>query len=150
MFSTYLSYHFPEETRHFHLKKSDIFKFSVHFLTFLRITGPIVQTVQFHQDSPDNMTFKVSLTAATIEEKRLWCHHLKRLMMENHPAPVPTAAKSKILNGKFIRRLAQGQCRVRMELNVKTNIPRFPRILTLHITHPLFLFLLHHHHHQII
>ena len=73
-----------------------------------------------------NMIFKVSLTAATIEEKRLWCHHLKRLMMENHPAPVPTAAKSKILNGKFIRRLAQGQCRVRMELNVKTNIPPFP------------------------
>ena len=80
------------------------------------------------------MIFKVSLTAATIEEKRLWCHHLKRLMMENHPAPVPTAAKSKILNGKFIRRLAQGQCRVRMELNVKTNIPRFPRTLSFHYT----------------
>ena len=77
----------------------------------------------FREPSRRNWIFKVSLTAATIEEKRLWCHHLKRLMMENHPAPVPTAAKSKILNGKFIRRLAQCQCRVRMELNVKTNIP---------------------------
>ena len=107
---------------------------------------PIVPIVQDTRVPRTNMIFKVSLTAATIEEKRLWCHHLKRLMMENHPAPVPTAAKSKILNGKFIRRLAQGQCRVRMELNVKTNIPRFPRILTLHITHPLFL--LHHHLHH--
>jgi len=52
----------------------------------------------------DDIKNKVSLTAATIEEKRLWCHHLKRLMMENHPAPVPTAAKSKILNAELASR----------------------------------------------
>ncbi|XP_075281168.1 pleckstrin homology domain-containing family G member 3 [Opisthocomus hoazin] len=38
-----------------------------------------------------------SLQAKSVEEKRLWTHHIKRLILENHHAIVPQKAKEAIL-----------------------------------------------------
>ncbi|NWQ81276.1 PKHG3 protein, partial [Columbina picui] len=38
-----------------------------------------------------------SLQAKTVEEKRLWTHHIKRLILENHHAIIPQKAKEAIL-----------------------------------------------------
>ncbi|CAG5102101.1 Oidioi.mRNA.OKI2018_I69.chr1.g142.t1.cds [Oikopleura dioica] len=51
----------------------------------------------------DDIKSKIILTAITLEDKSFFCHHLKRLMMENHPAPVPNDAKDKILNCDAMR-----------------------------------------------
>ncbi|XP_039408339.1 pleckstrin homology domain-containing family G member 3 isoform X1 [Corvus cornix cornix] len=38
-----------------------------------------------------------SLQAKTVEEKRVWTHHIKRLILENHHATIPQKAKEAIL-----------------------------------------------------
>ncbi|NXI29602.1 PKHG3 protein, partial [Sterrhoptilus dennistouni] len=38
-----------------------------------------------------------SLQAKSVEEKRLWTHHIKRLILENHHATIPQKAKEAIL-----------------------------------------------------
>ncbi|NWY16421.1 PKHG3 protein, partial [Aphelocoma coerulescens] len=38
-----------------------------------------------------------SLQAKTVEEKRMWTHHIKRLILENHHATIPQKAKEAIL-----------------------------------------------------
>ncbi|XP_028294001.1 pleckstrin homology domain-containing family G member 3-like isoform X6 [Gouania willdenowi] len=39
-----------------------------------------------------------TVQAKTVEEKRLWSHHIKRLILENHNAVVPQRAKEAILD----------------------------------------------------
>ncbi|XP_078263385.1 pleckstrin homology domain-containing family G member 3-like [Rhinoraja longicauda] len=40
---------------------------------------------------------QITVQAKTVEEKRLWTHHIKRLILENHHAIIPQKAKEAIL-----------------------------------------------------
>ncbi|GCB59951.1 hypothetical protein scyTo_0012640 [Scyliorhinus torazame] len=48
----------------------------------------------FHYKNPKQQH---AVQAKTVEEKRLWTHHIKRLILENHHAIVPQKAKEAIL-----------------------------------------------------
>ncbi|XP_039768182.1 pleckstrin homology domain-containing family G member 2, partial [Ornithorhynchus anatinus] len=63
------------------------------------------------ENPKDPLSFKVSdltipkhqhlLQAKNQEEKRLWIHYLKRLIVENHPASIPQKAKQVLLENSF-------------------------------------------------
>uniref|UniRef100_A0A8C5H0Q1 Pleckstrin homology domain-containing family G member 3-like n=1 Tax=Gouania willdenowi TaxID=441366 RepID=A0A8C5H0Q1_GOUWI len=42
-----------------------------------------------------------TVQAKTVEEKRLWSHHIKRLILENHNAVVPQRVKETLYPGKY-------------------------------------------------
>ncbi|CDQ65941.1 unnamed protein product [Oncorhynchus mykiss] len=44
-----------------------------------------------------------TVQAKTVEEKRLWAHHIKRLILENHHTIVPQKAKEAILENDSLR-----------------------------------------------
>ncbi|NXX16854.1 PKHG3 protein, partial [Podargus strigoides] len=46
---------------------------------------------------PDPTTLSVLPQAKSVEEKRVWTHHIKRLILENHHAIIPQKAKEAIL-----------------------------------------------------
>ncbi|XP_039598168.1 pleckstrin homology domain-containing family G member 3 isoform X2 [Polypterus senegalus] len=64
-------------------------------------------TLMMTEKAKDSLTFSVmhykrpkqpfTLQARTIEEKKLWTHHIKRLILENHQALIPQKAKEAIL-----------------------------------------------------
>nr|XP_029531162.1 pleckstrin homology domain-containing family G member 3-like isoform X3 [Oncorhynchus nerka] len=46
-----------------------------------------------------------TVQAKTVEEKRLWAHHIKRLILENHHTIVPQKAKEAILENYYLMML---------------------------------------------
>ncbi|XP_041121070.1 pleckstrin homology domain-containing family G member 3-like isoform X2 [Polyodon spathula] len=64
-------------------------------------------TLMLIESTRDSLTFSVThykhpkqphtVQARTVEEKRLWAHHIKRLILENHHAIIPQKAKEAIL-----------------------------------------------------
>uniref|UniRef100_A0A8C4T9N8 Pleckstrin homology domain-containing family G member 3 n=1 Tax=Erpetoichthys calabaricus TaxID=27687 RepID=A0A8C4T9N8_ERPCA len=64
-------------------------------------------TLMMTKKAKDSLTFSVmhykrpkqpfTVQARTIEEKKLWTHHIKRLILENHQALIPQKAKEAIL-----------------------------------------------------
>ncbi|XP_033014497.1 pleckstrin homology domain-containing family G member 2 [Lacerta agilis] len=63
------------------------------------------------ENTKDPMSFKISdlsipkqqhvVQVRNQEEKRLWIHYLKRLIVENHPASIPQKAKQVLLENSF-------------------------------------------------
>uniref|UniRef100_A0A8C6YBW4 DH domain-containing protein n=1 Tax=Naja naja TaxID=35670 RepID=A0A8C6YBW4_NAJNA len=78
------------------------------------------------ENTKDPLSFKISdlsipkqqhtVQVRNQEEKRLWIHYLKRLIVENHPASIPQKAKQVLLENSF-----QGKNRGR----VQTPLPHF-------------------------
>ncbi|XP_066550862.1 pleckstrin homology domain-containing family G member 3 isoform X2 [Amia ocellicauda] len=64
-------------------------------------------TLMLIESAKDSLSFSVThykhpkqphtVQAKTVEEKRLWTHHIKRLILENHHAIIPQKAKEAIL-----------------------------------------------------
>ncbi|XP_050948135.1 LOW QUALITY PROTEIN: pleckstrin homology domain-containing family G member 3 [Labeo rohita] len=64
-------------------------------------------TLMLIESAKDSLCFSVthykhpkqphSVQARTVEEKKLWAHHIKRLILENHQAVIPQKAKEAIL-----------------------------------------------------
>uniref|UniRef100_A0A8C1U0D9 Si:ch73-212j7.3 n=1 Tax=Cyprinus carpio TaxID=7962 RepID=A0A8C1U0D9_CYPCA len=64
-------------------------------------------TLMLIESAKDSLCFSVthykhpkqphSVQARTMEEKKLWAHHIKRLILENHQAVIPQKAKEAIL-----------------------------------------------------
>ncbi|XP_059369269.1 pleckstrin homology domain-containing family G member 3 [Carassius carassius] len=64
-------------------------------------------TLMLIESAKDSLCFSVthykhpkqphSVQAKTVEEKKLWAHHIKRLILENHQAVIPQKAKEAIL-----------------------------------------------------
>ncbi|XP_029943239.1 pleckstrin homology domain-containing family G member 3-like isoform X3 [Salarias fasciatus] len=64
--------------------------------------------LMFSESSRDSLSFSVahykqpkqaqSLQARNLEEKKLWAHHIKRIILENHYAIIPQRAKEAILD----------------------------------------------------
>ncbi|KAK2855786.1 hypothetical protein Q5P01_004521 [Channa striata] len=64
-------------------------------------------TLMLIESSKDSLSFSVThykhpkqphtVQAKTVEEKKLWAHHIKRLILENHQAVIPQKAKEAIL-----------------------------------------------------
>ncbi|KAG7272637.1 hypothetical protein CRUP_033146 [Coryphaenoides rupestris] len=45
----------------------------------------------------EHYVFKAHISARNLEEKKLWSHHIKRIILENHQAIIPQKAKEAIL-----------------------------------------------------
>ncbi|XP_016318265.1 pleckstrin homology domain-containing family G member 3-like [Sinocyclocheilus anshuiensis] len=61
-----------------------------------------VQSLLINWKGPDLTTYgelvlEGTFRARTVEEKKLWAHHIKRLILENHQAVIPQKAKEAIL-----------------------------------------------------
>ncbi|XP_041831365.1 pleckstrin homology domain-containing family G member 3 isoform X2 [Melanotaenia boesemani] len=64
-------------------------------------------TLMLIESSKDSLSFSVThykhlkqphtVQAKTVEEKKLWAHHIKRIILENHQAIIPQKAKEAIL-----------------------------------------------------
>ncbi|KAL7388197.1 hypothetical protein ABVT39_008685 [Epinephelus coioides] len=64
-------------------------------------------TLMLIESSKDSLSFSVThykhpkqphtVQAKTVEEKKLWAHHIKRIILENHHAIIPQKAKEAIL-----------------------------------------------------
>ncbi|XP_077076333.1 pleckstrin homology domain-containing family G member 3 isoform X1 [Siphateles boraxobius] len=64
-------------------------------------------TLMLIESAKDSLCFSVThykhpkqphtVQAKTVEEKKLWAHHIKRLILENHQAEIPQKAKEAIL-----------------------------------------------------
>ncbi|XP_026147389.1 pleckstrin homology domain-containing family G member 3 isoform X4 [Carassius auratus] len=71
-------------------------------------------TLMLIESAKDSLCFSVthykhpkqphSVQAKTVEEKKLWAHHIKRLILENHQAVIPQKAKEAILEMDSIYR----------------------------------------------
>ncbi|XP_056620420.1 pleckstrin homology domain-containing family G member 3 isoform X2 [Triplophysa dalaica] len=70
-------------------------------------TGISCSTLMLIESAKDPLCFSVThykhpkqphtVQARTVEEKKLWAHHIKRLILENHQAVIPQKAKEAIL-----------------------------------------------------
>ncbi|XP_026856024.2 pleckstrin homology domain-containing family G member 3 isoform X2 [Electrophorus electricus] len=70
-------------------------------------------TLMLIESAKDSLRFSVThykhpkqphtMQAKTVEEKRLWAHHIKRLILENHHAIIPQKAKDAILDMRSSR-----------------------------------------------
>ncbi|XP_043963009.1 pleckstrin homology domain-containing family G member 3-like isoform X2 [Gambusia affinis] len=75
-----------------------------HFVYKTHISS---STLLLIESAKDSLSFSVShykhlkqthnVQAKTVEEKKLWAHHIKRIILENHQAAIPQKAKEAIL-----------------------------------------------------
>ncbi|XP_014836817.1 PREDICTED: pleckstrin homology domain-containing family G member 3 isoform X2 [Poecilia mexicana] len=75
-----------------------------HFVYKTHISS---STLLLIESAKDSLSFSVShykhlkqthnMQAKTVEEKKLWAHHIKRIILENHQAAIPQKAKEAIL-----------------------------------------------------
>eukprot|EP00062_Callorhinchus_milii_P008654 gi/632951600/ref/XP_007891392.1/ PREDICTED: pleckstrin homology domain-containing family G member 3-like [Callorhinchus milii] len=75
-----------------------------HFIYKSHITCSMLMLIESTRDSLyfglmhyKNSKQQHTVQAKTVEEKRLWTHHIKRLILENHHAIIPQKAKEAIL-----------------------------------------------------
>ncbi|TTC73818.1 Pleckstrin homology domain-containing family G member 3 [Bagarius yarrelli] len=71
-------------------------------------THIMCSTLMLIESAKDSLRFSVThykhpkqphtMRAKTVEEKKLWAHHIKRLILENHHAIIPQKAKDAILD----------------------------------------------------
>lgn len=50
-----------------------------------------------------NKVKQYTIIAPCVEEKKMWTHHIKRLIIENHHAKIPLNVKQTIMRSKPIR-----------------------------------------------
>ncbi|XP_030071373.1 pleckstrin homology domain-containing family G member 3 isoform X2 [Microcaecilia unicolor] len=79
-------------------KRGDHFTYKTHiFCSSLMLIESSKDSLCFSVTHYKNNKQQHNLQAKTVEEKRLWTHHIKRLILENHHAIIPQKAKDAIL-----------------------------------------------------
>nr|XP_033807996.1 pleckstrin homology domain-containing family G member 3 isoform X3 [Geotrypetes seraphini] len=79
-------------------KHGDHFTYKAHILcSNLMLIESSKDSLCFSVTSYKNNKQQYNMQARTVEEKRLWTHHIKRLILENHHAIIPQKAKDAIL-----------------------------------------------------
>ncbi|XP_077408104.1 pleckstrin homology domain-containing family G member 3-like [Vanacampus margaritifer] len=71
-------------------------------------------TLMLIESTKDSLSFSVThykqpkqphtVQAKTVEERKMWAQHIKRVILENHHAIIPQKAKDTILNSRYPRR----------------------------------------------
>ncbi|XP_032440701.1 pleckstrin homology domain-containing family G member 3 isoform X4 [Xiphophorus hellerii] len=102
-----------------------------HFVYKTHISS---STLLLIESAKDSLSFSVShykhlkqthnVQAKTVEEKKLWAHHIKRIILENHQAAIPQKAKEAILEMDSI---GPARYRYSPERLKKTATDEFPR-----------------------
>ncbi|XP_076021421.1 pleckstrin homology domain-containing family G member 3-like isoform X2 [Genypterus blacodes] len=112
---------------------------SEHFIYKTHIT---CSTLMLIESSKDSLSFSVThykhpkqshtVQAKTVEEKKLWTHHIKRLILENHHAIIPQKAKEAILemNSTFSRRFHYSPERLNKALSCQSEFSHDERPAT--------------------
>ncbi|XP_045915861.1 pleckstrin homology domain-containing family G member 3-like isoform X2 [Micropterus dolomieu] len=93
-------------------------------------------TLMLIESAKDSLSFSVThykhpkqphtVQAKTVEEKKLWAHHIKRIILENHHAIIPQKAKEAILemNSIYPPRYRYSPERLKKALSQSDEIPR--------------------------
>ncbi|XP_072130541.1 uncharacterized protein [Mobula birostris] len=79
-------------------KRADQYTYSLHiFCCNLTLSENVKDSLSFRVTDLTVPRQQHTLQAKNQEEKRLWIHYLKRLIVENHPASIPQKAKQVLL-----------------------------------------------------
>ncbi|XP_051900290.1 pleckstrin homology domain-containing family G member 3 isoform X2 [Pristis pectinata] len=79
-------------------KRADQYTYSLHiFCCNLTLSENLKDSLSFRVTDLTVPRQQHTLQAKNQEEKRLWIHYLKRLIVENHPASIPQKAKQVLL-----------------------------------------------------
>ncbi|KAM4662719.1 pleckstrin homology domain-containing family G member 3 isoform 2-T2 [Discoglossus pictus] len=79
-------------------KRGDHFVYKTHIpCTSLMLIESTRDSLCFSVTHYKNSKQQHNIQAKTVEEKRLWTHHIKKLILENHQAIIPQKAKEAIL-----------------------------------------------------
>ncbi|KAI3364694.1 hypothetical protein L3Q82_011472 [Scortum barcoo] len=93
-------------------------------------------TLMLIESAKDSLSFSVThykhpkqphtVQAKTVEEKKLWAHHIKRIILENHHAIIPQKAKEAILemNSIYPPRYRYSPERLKKALSQSDEFPR--------------------------
>ncbi|XP_029983870.1 pleckstrin homology domain-containing family G member 3-like [Sphaeramia orbicularis] len=94
-------------------------------------------TLMLIESAKDSLSFSVThykhpkqphtVQAKTVEEKKLWAHHIKRIILENHHAIIPQKAKEAILEMDSIYPPRYRYSPERLKKALSTQSDEFPR-----------------------
>ncbi|XP_075692784.1 pleckstrin homology domain-containing family G member 2 [Rhinoderma darwinii] len=83
-------------------KRMDLFIYKIHiFCCNLTLTEHLKDNLSFRVSDLTIPKHQQVIQARNQEEKRLWIYHMKRLIVENHPASIPQKAKQVLLENTF-------------------------------------------------
>ncbi|XP_053328612.1 pleckstrin homology domain-containing family G member 2 [Spea bombifrons] len=83
-------------------KRTDLFIYKMHiFCCNLVLTEHLKDSLSFRVSDLTIPKHQQLIQARNQEEKRLWIHYIKRLIVENHPASIPQKAKQVLLENGF-------------------------------------------------
>ncbi|KAG9478285.1 hypothetical protein GDO78_013333 [Eleutherodactylus coqui] len=83
-------------------KRTDLFIYKMHiFCCNLALTEHLKDSLSFRVSDLTIPKHQQVIQARNQEEKRLWIYHIKRLIVENHPASIPQKAKQVLLENTF-------------------------------------------------
>ncbi|XP_069799747.1 pleckstrin homology domain-containing family G member 2 [Dendropsophus ebraccatus] len=83
-------------------KRMDLFIYKMHiFCCSLALTEHLKDSLSFRVSDLTIPKHQQVIQARNQEEKRLWIYHIKRLIVENHPASIPQKAKQVLLENTF-------------------------------------------------
>ncbi|XP_056397178.1 pleckstrin homology domain-containing family G member 2 isoform X2 [Hyla sarda] len=83
-------------------KRMDLFIYKMHiFCCSLALTEHLKDSLSFRVSDVTIPKHQQVIQARNQEEKRLWIYHIKRLIVENHPASIPQKAKQVLLENTF-------------------------------------------------
>ncbi|XP_069602617.1 pleckstrin homology domain-containing family G member 2 [Ranitomeya imitator] len=83
-------------------KRMDLFIYKMHiFCCSLALTEHLKDSLSFRVSDLTIPKHQQLIQARNQEEKRLWIYHIKRLIVENHPASIPQKAKQVLLENTF-------------------------------------------------
>ncbi|KAM3910903.1 pleckstrin homology domain-containing family G member 2 [Leptodactylus fuscus] len=83
-------------------KRMDLFIYKMHiFCCNLTLTEHLKDSLSFRVSDLTISKHQQVIQARNQEEKRLWIYHIKRLIVENHPASIPQKAKQVLLENTF-------------------------------------------------
>ncbi|XP_073405118.1 pleckstrin homology domain-containing family G member 2 [Dendrobates tinctorius] len=83
-------------------KRMDLFIYKMHiFCCSLALAEHLKDSLSFRVSDLTIPKHQQLIQARNQEEKRLWIYHIKRLIVENHPASIPQKAKQVLLENTF-------------------------------------------------
>ncbi|XP_075464333.1 pleckstrin homology domain-containing family G member 2 isoform X2 [Ascaphus truei] len=83
-------------------KRGDLFIYKMHiFCCNLALTEHLKDCLSFRVSDLTISKQQQVIQARNQEERRLWIHYIKRLIMENHPASIPQKARQVLLENSF-------------------------------------------------